>query len=164
MWSGDVDTTPDLLGNQNNTILFLDIDGVLNNSITEVEFNPFNMGNLKRLCESIRPKIVLSSIWRIYPKKKRQAIETIGAIWPLSDFTPIKLSLRHRKDEIAMWLSQNEWDRALIIDDMDRTECDPGIKNVFFHQTDFTLGLTEIDVDSILEKLDGHSPKSDPHT
>ena len=154
-----MDTTPDSLENQNNTILFLDIDGALNNSITEVEFNPFNMANLKRLCESIRPKIVLSSDWRRYPTKISQARAEIGAIWPLFDFTPIKLSLRHRKDEIAMWLSQNEWDRALIIDDMDSFECDPNIENVFFHQTDFTLGLTEDDVDSILEKLNEHARK-----
>lgn len=142
------------------TILFLDIDGVLNNSITELEFNEFNMGNLKRLCETIRPKIVLSSDWRRYPTKISQARAEIGAIWPLFDFTPIKLSLHHRKDEIRMWLDQNEWDRALIIDDMDRFECDPCVENVLFHQIDFTLGLTETDIDSILEKLNGHAPKS----
>jgi len=139
--------------NSNIIILFLDIDGALNNSISECEFNPFNMANLKRLCEAIKPRIVLSSDWRRYPKKISQARSEIEAIWPLFDFTPIKLSLHHRKDEIAMWLKENEWSKALIIDDMDHTECDPVIENVLFHQTDFTLGLTETDVDSILEKF-----------
>lgn len=131
-------------------ILFLDIDGVLNNTISEVHFDSFNMANLKRLVEVIQPKIVLSSDWRRSPKTKTTAIETIGAIWPLSDFTPIKLSLHRREDEIAMWLSQNEWDRALIIDD---TECDPKMENVLFHRTDYRFGLTEDDLDSIFEKL-----------
>lgn len=132
------------------TILFLDIDGVCHNGISEDRFTKFNMNNLRMVCEHINPKIVLSSDWRRSPKFRARAYAEIGTIWPVFDVTPIKVSLHHRKDEIRMWLNENRWDRALILDDMDPFECDPGLENVVFHQVDFRIGLSEDDVDTII--------------
>lgn len=132
------------------TILFLDIDGVCHNTISEEVFSPFNMNNLRMVCEHINPKIVLSSDWRRSTKHVSRARAEIGVVWPIFDFTPIKLSLNHRKDEIRMWLSENTWHKALILDDMDAFECDPVMENVTFFQTDRTIGLSEDDVDAIV--------------
>jgi hypothetical protein len=45
-------------------ILFLDVDGVLNNPMSESDFSDFNLGNFKNLVEKLSPKVVISSDWR----------------------------------------------------------------------------------------------------
>ena len=131
-----------------NIILFLDVDGVLNNSLHEDIFNPFNLTNFKSLCDILSPKIVLSSDWRRRPQDMaRVRSELLFHNLDLFDSTPLGLS---RRDEIAEWLEKNEWTHALILDDMPASECDPLMTNVLFYQTDFLLGFTEEDLEKCL--------------
>jgi hypothetical protein len=137
-----------------NIILFLDVDGVLNNfiSIHEEPFDQFNLTNLKLLCDKISPKIVLSSDWRRRPQDiARVRSELLFHNLEIFDSTPLGLS---RRDEIAEWLEKNEWDFALILDDMPASECDPLMTNVLFYQTDFILGFTEEDADKCLRSVE----------
>lgn len=135
-------------------ILFLDVDGVLNNTRSVFEdgedFNPFNTKNLKVLCESLKPRIVISSDWRRSPKTLARVRSELMAL-SLSIFDTTQISKKmDRKDEIAEFLNEEVWDKAIILDDMDAEFCDPKMDAVLFHQTDAQLGLTEEDVDRIL--------------
>ena len=133
-------------------ILFLDVDGVLNNYISEGSFSEFNLLNLKELCSRIEFKIVLSSDWRRTDKAKNIVKHKLKEFdLRISSCTPVKLSLDDRKDEIRMWLNDNEWSKALIIDDMSKKACDPEMENVTFFRINYKLGLTAEDVDKICE-------------
>jgi hypothetical protein len=142
--------------------LFLDVDGVLNNYYSEGEyFVPYNMNCLKQLCDFIDFKIVLSSDWRRSPKNKarvRSELKHIGL--ELYSYTPLYTTGGDRKDEIKEWLKEDDDFSGLILDDMSADECDPKLPNLLFYRTDYKLGLTEQDVDSILEKLNGLPPRS----
>lgn len=138
--------------------LFLDVDGVLNNYLSEGDyFTEYNMSCLKQLCDFIDFKIVLSSDWRRLPKNKnmvKQELKKLGL--RLYGCTPTIFD-GSRKDEIKEWLKENDSDDShsdgLILDDMGPDECDPKLPNLLFYRTDYKLGLTEQDVDTILEKL-----------
>ena len=137
--------------------LFLDVDGVLNNYLSEGEyFTEYNMSCLKQLCDFIDFKIVLSSDWRRSPKNKarvRSELKHIGL--ELFSYTPFDSYYGSRKDEIKEWLIGDDHYSGLILDDMSADECDPKLQNLLFYRTDYKLGLTEQDVDIILEKLNG---------
>lgn len=132
-------------------ILFLDVDGVLNNTLTPTWFDSFNMTNLKRVCEILgKPTIVLSSDWRRTPsslEEVRRQLASIGL--EIFDCTPILSDVRERSMEITLWLDGKTFDKAFILDDMPAEFVDPNIDNVLFIKTDPVLGLTEDDVDLI---------------
>jgi hypothetical protein len=135
-------------------ILFLDIDGVLNNTLSEAWFCPYNMQNLKTLIDCWPCKIVLSSDWRRSPKNlavARSELQHIGL--RIFDVTRMSLHLDNRKYEIRDWLSLDKWDKALILDDMEAEHVDPELDNVLFYRTDYKFGLTEEDVDKLCQQL-----------
>lgn len=135
-------------------ILFLDIDGVLNNAVDACEFSPYNMTNIKILINLLSTKfdavkIVLSSDWRRSPinlAKARAELHHIGI--EIFDTTPITHT--DRRSEIRSWLNQECFDKAIILDDLDSEFVDPQMDEVLFFQTDFRLGLTETDIDEIV--------------
>ena len=135
--------------------LFLDIDGVCNNTLTETWFDPFNMGNLKKLWELLgRPKIVLSSDWRRTPNNLEEARTNLAAIGlEIFSCTPCHTSVLERADEITEWLASNEHKTCIILDDMSADFVDPELPNVLFFRTDHQFGLTEDDVDFIVNYL-----------
>jgi hypothetical protein len=63
----------------------------------------------------------------------------------------------NRKDEIQEWMEEDPevWENfsGLILDDMGPDECDPKLPNLLFYRTDYRFGLTELDVDTIIEKM-----------
>lgn len=130
--------------------LFLDVDGVCNTLFSEDYFTKFNMGNLKRLVETIDVKVVLSSDWRRSPQNLALARSNLLYYGiTIFDTTPIK-SFGFRNEEIKEWLSSESWDRAIILDDMSPQFVDPQMDKVFFLITDDKLGLTEEDVDKVI--------------
>lgn len=141
--------------------LFLDVDGVLNNYLSERDyFTEYNMSCLRQLCEFIDFKIVLSSDWRRNPQNKaivRSELKHVGL--ELYSCTPNHSFGGNRKDEIKEWMECDAWlledDEAcgLILDDMGPDECDPKLPNLLFYRTDYKLGLTEQDVDTILAEM-----------
>lgn len=134
--------------------LFLDVDGVLNHYGSEEDFDSYNMSCLKQLCDFIDFKIVLSSDWRRSPKNKarvRSELKHIGL--ELFSYTPFGSYYGSRKDEIEEWLIGDDHYSGLILDDMNADECDPKLPNLLFYRTDYKLGLTEQDVDTILAEM-----------
>ena len=135
--------------------LFLDVDGVLNNYLSEGDyFTEYNMSCLKQLCDFIEFKIVLSSDWRRSPKNKarvRSELKHIGL--ELYSCTPTHTLGGNRKDEIKEWMEEDDHSSGLILDDMGPDECDPKLPNLLFYRTDYKFGLTEQDVDNILMEL-----------
>jgi hypothetical protein len=140
--------------------LFLDVDNVLNHYGSEEDFDRYNVSCLKQLCDFIDFRIVLSSDRRMSPRKKavvKSELKHVGL--ELHSCTPHIIG-GHRKDEIKEWLREDDHFSGLILDDLGPDECDPKLPNLLFYRTDYKLGLTEQDVDSILEKLKGLPPRS----
>lgn len=137
------------------THLFLDVDGVLNNTMCDGWFDNFNLSNLKHLCGLLHgPRIVLSSDWRRTPNniaRVRLELNHIGL--DIFDTTPILTDVRQRHEEIAMWLSSNDHEVCIILDDMESKFVDPELPDIFFFRTQHQFGLTEEDVDFIFGYL-----------
>jgi HAD domain in Swiss Army Knife RNA repair proteins len=103
-------------------IIFLDIDGVLNNTHTENPrkfpyiVDPELVERLKALLTATGAQIVLSSTWR-YDPVGLLAAEHHGI--PFIDATP-DLPEKARRDEIRQWISDHGGvERFLVIDDED---------------------------------------------
>lgn len=163
-------------------IIFLDIDGVLNN---EVFVNSFweilkqlkmkrpeakelhkivmrdDYGNLfcptacnmlKWLVESTEAKIVISSTWRMSGLSEMQNMwKHRGLAGEVIDITPVMMS-RERGEEIAQWLSKNEHEEYVILDD-DADMLEEQKNN--FVQQDFRYGLTFDDTLKAIRILNG---------
>lgn len=149
-------------------VIFLDVDGVLNseddlliyrekNKITgcilyaEVEDRPLKL--LKEIVDKTFAKIVVSSSWRIGCERNgRQSIFGRGLYEKLEkrlkdygmeiyDITPSLGTGTQRGDEIREWLSQNETENFIILDD-DSDMCEY-VETKHFIQTTYKRGLTE---------------------
>lgn len=137
--------------------IFLDIDGVCNNTISETWFDDYNMGNLRSLCDLLGgPKIVLSSDRRRTPQNLAEArANLLGIGLEIFDTTPCHSDPMNRDQEIAEWLAKNEHTACIILDDMESKYVDPELPNVFFFRTQHQFGLTEENVDFIMSYLKG---------
>lgn len=145
-------------------VIFLDCDGVLNNSNTKERFYCMNkrcvgvtpelLDNLKTIIDATDAKIIMSSTWRQYREcmeylknmmGKKLAANIIGQ-------TP---TLYFRKDEINRWLKENTEplgvENFIIIDDMfDEDLQSFGDKFVLTSMND---GLTEDLVEKCIDLL-----------
>lgn len=104
-------------------------------------------------------KIVLSTYWsnRLSKEILLQLFDYNGLYFTLHDdwCTPKRFSTKHRGNEIAGWLSQNDHDKFLIVDDdksiKDRKELDGNSVMVNFDSgltsKDFTKGCTILGID-----------------
>lgn len=137
-------------------ILFLDVDGVLNNWLLIKEQGMYALGEkqldeLKRIIDSTGAEIVLSSTWREYPESVK-VLEANLALRNLSikDYTPslniemgawvLPSSIVPRHREISFWLENNpEVEDFAILDD----NSDAGIEGHFFLTDMQGEGLTE---------------------
>lgn len=145
-------------------LLFLDVDGVLNDLTvlsTREELGQHHLQNLKAIVAVTKCDIVLSSSWRILEEWKmtlRVAFEQHDIpLW--IDQTPRlnseDFSIIPRREEIILWLKDNinedalvavlddEWDANLKNHDL------PNIKDKFVH-TCMNYGLTENHVQEVI--------------
>jgi len=140
-------------------VLFLDVDGVLNNRATIIEKGMLGLCDnmlelLSQIIEKTDAKIVLSSTWRLYPQSTNELkIKLYQKELKIFDKTieilREKLSLPiKRKEEINEWLERNEVDNFAILDD----DSDAEIKGHFF-QTNFEIGLTKEIADEVINHL-----------
>lgn len=142
-------------------ILFLDVDGVLNNLQSNEELCDINLNNLKTVVKFSNCEIVLSSTWRLFDEFKfnlKLAFEQNDIpLW--KDQTPRIISdnfqVTPRRDEIISWLKSNIFEDCIIVivDD----ESDANIKNHQLHNikdkfihTDINSGLNSNDVIEII--------------
>jgi hypothetical protein len=133
--------------------LFLDVDGVLNNTMSETWFDAFNVANFKFLWAKLgEPIVILSSDWRRRPESLE---EVKWAIMPivLGGSTKFDDRISNRPQEIKEFLESTEWSAAIILDDMQEAFVDPEMDNVFFFRMQHQFGLTEDDVDFIISYL-----------
>lgn len=128
-----------------------------NNDISDDSFNTYNMNNLRSLYELLGgPKIVLSSDRRRTPQNLAEVrANLLGVGLTIFDTTPCHSNPMNRDQEIAEWLSQNEYTQCIILDDMESEYVDPELPNVFFFRTQHQFGLTEENVDFIMSYLRG---------
>lgn len=144
-------------------VLFLDIDGVVNSTRTQVAFGAYPhtlkeqhlfdqaaLSLIRRLCESAGIQIVLSSAWRV-DYSAREVAEAFDL--PVIDSTPCLCG--PRGEEILFWLQQHpEVEQYAILDDTPDMRDDQEAR---FIQTNPEDGLTWRDF-SRLCGLFGESP------
>ena len=139
-------TDPVLQRTAGEVLIFLDIDGVICCNQRE-ELEPRPLGQVRRICNAVNARVVLSSDWRRSPQLRRKAltalrqcgIECIG-------YTPElqRMSDPVRPHEISEWLRQNSSsNRWVAIDDRPLETEDGGeALRDHFVQTDASTGLT----------------------
>ena len=102
-------------------IIFLDIDGVLNDAFTTADLmddrpKKEHLDCLKAIIDATGAKIVLSSTWRLFPSARndvKNALRNVGL-----EFIDRTKELRDRASEIQEWLSRHpEVDKFVILDD-----------------------------------------------
>ena len=154
-------------GKKIGTVVFLDIDGVLNNSKTEnltpngfVGVDDVNLRRLKRLVDETGAVIVLSSDWR-YEWDKNPTKSKIDGKYltdrllefglKIADKTP---DVRHdlRGTEIKAWLNAHGGGQSFVIlDDILFRDFNDGMLDRYLVKTDDNEGLTDEDVDKAIE-------------
>lgn len=136
-----------------NRIIFLDIDGVLNNPKSLMDGNKPDIDCIKALnwlVAETGAKIVVSSTWRGRPdlldvfKSWGCNFEVIGITPSLESKTVNGVFIgKERGNEIAKWLEKNrgKWEFFVILDDDD----DMGHLKPNLVQTNYKYGLTWAD-------------------
>lgn len=145
-------------------ILFLDVDGVLNNAKILRHESQFGLGCkqlslLKLITQQTCCEIVLSSTWRLYDEHKEALRNAFDAhLIPLwVDVTP-DLGIVQRRDEILSWLVGHshllEPAKVVVLDDDKDAmliNVPPRYQERLFVHTNFDDGLTLDHAESILE-------------
>ena len=140
-------------------VIFLDVDGVLNNSISRYElgyeaFDPIALFHLARIIQETGAKIVISSTWRSIPHNYRLLLAALTKkkiVDNVVGLTP-ELSLSdERWREIVGWLNQHDVKRFAVIDDL-KGAAVPNAPYSFF-LTEDESGLTEEIADSVILHL-----------
>ena len=102
-------------------VVFLDIDGVLNDAFTTADLmddlpKKEHLDCLKAIIDATDAKIVLSSTWRLFPSARndvKNALRNVGL-----EFIDKTKELRDRASEIQEWLSRHpEVEKFVILDD-----------------------------------------------
>ena len=131
-------------------VLFLDIDGVVNNERTKANFegliaiDPTMAALVQRIVQNTGCEIVLSSSWRLFQNIRN---EVERKICKFSDITPILHAPRGY--EIKVWLTLHpEIDHYAILDDAESILPE---QRANFFQTTWESGLTE-DIALAVEK------------
>jgi len=131
-------------------VLFLDIDGVVNNERTKANFegliaiDPTMAALVQRIVQNTGCEIVLSSSWRLFQNIRN---EVERKICKFSDITPILHAPRGY--EIKVWLTLHpEIDHYAILDDAESILPE---QRANFFQTTLESGLTE-DIALAVEK------------
>ncbi len=145
-----------------NKVLFLDVDGVLNNG--EWAFKMHQQGvhvykndllyepsleQLRRIVRTTGALIVVSSAWRQIPSCYQHLLEWLEK-YGLRVYGKTPYIGGDRGDDISAWFNRNpgEW-RYVILDDDD----DMGEHLGCLVRTDFDRGLTEKEADLCIELL-----------
>lgn len=143
-------------------VIFLDIDGVLNNKETMqrhrgfIGIDPYLVAIFNRIILATDAKIVLSSTWRL---EKVFQDEVRKQVWDFIDITP-RLPNEKRGTEVKVWLDKHpEVERyAILDDDRDFLEGQPLFK------TTWDEGLTEEIAKQVIEYLNSYEKHEEKDT
>ena len=158
-----------------SSIIFLDIDGVLNSvetrmsaptSLSLIEASrpaPTLLERLARLCTATSSALVLSSTWRLSTSERDEVEASLSGagLQPLFGDTPITThptgGAADRAAEIRQWLAESApvsvvaW---LALDDLDlHGWCPELVPEQHFELVDDAVGLSDANVDSAIAKL-----------
>lgn len=133
-------------------IIFLDIDGCLNNKNTDWSNDGWGLDSycvllLHRILEATGAEVVLSSSWRYYPKGV-EIVETALRPYKLYSMTETgKEAEEGRGSTIKRWLTQHpEVTEYAILDDANDFH-----KDQHLFQTSFETGLTEAVAQQVID-------------
>jgi hypothetical protein len=133
-------------------VLFLDIDGVVNNERTRkksgdfITLDSFMVLRVRRIIQNTGCKVVLSSSWRLF-QLGRDEVEK--KVCQFDDITPFVRARITRGHEILAWLTLHpEIYHYAILDDADSILPE---QRANFFQTTWESGLTE-DIALAVEK------------
>lgn len=144
-------------------IIFLDIDGVLNNLNDKLGIYPINQDCVKcfnKLIQETKANIVLISSWRYMIMRgdmKLKGFETmlrthgVNCYQRFIGLTPPDDVIEERNDQVEFWLMNTNYkvDQFVILDDQ---EPFPSFPNNFI-KTNWQFGLTEKDVERAISIL-----------
>ena len=137
-------------------VIFLDIDGVMNDSTTlMVDDRPHepHLSFLKEIVDETGAEIVLSSSWRFYSDLTNQVKERLSTVG-LSLFG-VTEDLYDRGKEILKWLEDHSnVESFVILDDEEHSFKKYGLKNNLI-KTEFSTGLRETHVKRAIQILKG---------
>ena len=145
------------------SIVFLDIDGVLNSRVSRENGDhlpdPAMLSNLKLAMQQVpNCLIVLSSTWRLdstLARPLRDVLSSEGL--SITDFTPDleKLHIGDRVDEIILWLREHKSEGLpwVAVDDMDLLAMNSKLTAEHFVRTYDGTGLTPGNADELRLKL-----------
>lgn len=156
------------------SVLFLDIDGVLNRTAgaSQINIEPALVHRLKHILKESGAKVVLSTFWHHFDEYiayilHRHGIDgglvigsTPGRVGSISDAPSARLSRSAFDDdeysgravEIRTWLDAHpSVTRFVILDD--RASAADEATQAFFVHTDAAVGLTDADVEKALRIL-----------
>lgn len=146
-----------------SSVIFLDIDGVLNNTpwMNENGFgslDPSNVLMLDRLVQSTGAGLVISSDWRGFHHYKdlcrnlrdQGVPDNFIGTTPHLDDESGSWGMLPRGLEIDAWLQTNNWTGSFVILD-DRSDMEPHMDRLV--QTDHVRGLVETDVQNAVTIL-----------
>lgn len=155
-------------------VIFLDVDGVLNNAHTRETFEDYIFVSddkillLRKLIDKTGAKIVLSSSWRKgwrfkdnNPSCANEDVRLFNALeLKLKEYGIELMSYTghfwHRGKEIDYWLKNWNGEKIesfTILDDMEREELEPNADHLV--QTDLSTGLTETHIIQAIKLLNG---------
>jgi hypothetical protein len=138
-------------------ILFLDIDGVLNNLKSLRRGEDLDIQNIIRfkiLVKRIKPQIVLSSTWRLFQDHKDRLRDCfIKNDIPLWIGQTQDLTGKERWEEIESWCLEKSVDKCIVIDDDGSAFSPNATIPTLKVKTDFRTGLTLHDVRKLLGQI-----------
>lgn len=128
-------------------LLFLDVDGVLNNIKSNSDLYPESLLLLSNVVAKTQCKIVLSSTWRLYPETLAE-LESAFLEYKIPKWigsTPY-INSQPRSEEIVSWLLENSKDptNVVVLDDDKDAEIQDDLEFIktSFVQTNFSNGFT----------------------
>lgn len=151
------------------SLIFLDIDGVLNGHDWSEEaksclLRQSCIQNFNKIIRAVDPVFVLSSAWRYMISGGATTMQGfeymlrthgVSEKFALVGYTPSDEKIPIRGNQITAWLEENtekgkNRGHYVVIDDLDLGISEAGHP---FYQTDGETGLTEEDADKIIEML-----------
>ena len=139
-------------------IVFLDIDGVLNDALTIQRLmddapTMDHLECLKAIIDRTGAQIVLSSTWRLFPLSRniiKNKLKKVG----LEFIDRTKELMRGRAAEIREWLSRHSEVETFVVLDDDKTLLKEFPNNMV--KTAFFSGLLPEHIDKAVEILNGN--------
>lgn len=127
--------------------IFLDIDGVLNapgdKNLIEgvIDINKYSL--LQQIINKTNSRVVIISSRRLYQEDRNKLLKALDNIYNRISFISFKLLSKHRKDEIKLFLENNEFESYVILDDIDCNYTLDSEINKHFIYIDGVVGLTK---------------------